>query len=111
MPNEKKDNTKKRMSMIRQHQGKIGIASKANLLEACLTQQCDTFIDVNIGSFMTWAIARTIVCKKYLFGVCQRYNKRMVAPFAVVTDVHSLLAFAIGRSNNTIKINDRLGKK
>jgi hypothetical protein len=53
-------------------------------------------------------VAGSIDQTEHLPGVAQRYHQGMVAPSAIIGDVHTGFAFAGGRHQGTIEVNQRL---
>ena len=72
----------------------VGVAAQEHLAKAALQTNPYGAIDLGRGPFVRGAIAGTVDDAEDFAGVGQRDDQRMIAPDAVVGDVHALLAFA-----------------
>ena len=70
--------------------------------------QGDGPVEVAVGVLVRRAVARAVGQEQRLTGVGQRDDQGVVAPDAVVGDVHALLAPALGRGERAIGIDDGL---
>ena len=85
----------------------VGVAAKQDRLEPGLPAERHRAVQVRIRLLVAGTIRRAVHQVERLFGVGQRDQQRMVSPLPVVTDAHALLAFAGGRRDRAIGIEDR----
>ena len=88
--------------------GKGRIAAERDFFEARPSAQCDCTIEILVGVLLAGPIAATIVDVERFARVGQRYDQGMIAPCAVVGDVHALLAFAVGFDQRSVGVDDGL---
>ena len=89
----------------------VGVAPQADLLEACCAAQGDRAVEVPGRLLVAGAIARAVDHVQRLAGVGQREHQGVIAPLALVVDVHSLLALARGLGHRAVGVEHRLGEE
>ena len=88
--------------------GKSRVAAKRDLFEARPTAQVDSTVEINVGSILAGAVAATIEDVERFARVSQGHEQGMIAPNAVVGDVHALLALAVGFHHGSVGVDDGL---
>jgi hypothetical protein len=88
--------------------GEVGIAAKQHPAEAAA--EADGQGPVHRGGcpLVRRPVARAVDQPEYLSGVGQRQHQGVVAPGAVVRDVHALLALAGGLDQEPVHVEDGL---
>ena len=84
----------------------VGVAPQADLPEACPAAQGDRPVEVEGRLLVAGPIAAAIDHEQRLARVGQREDQRMIAPLALVVDVHALLALAGGFDHRAVGVED-----
>jgi hypothetical protein len=87
------------------------VSTQQDLAEAGPNAKRDSLVQVLAGPLLRRAIAAAIEQEQGFSRIGQRDQERMVAPLAVVADVHSLLALGVGLRDGAIGVQDRLIEK
>jgi hypothetical protein len=89
----------------------IGVAAEEFILETRPAAEGDGPIELNRGVFVAGAVAGTVYHIQRFGGVGQREQQRVVAPLALMIDVHALLALARGLDHRAVGLDNRLLEK
>src|SRR5262249_54089535 len=89
----------------------IRVAAQQHLAEAAPETNLQAAVDFGSSAFVGGPIARTIDNAQYLASIGQSQHQRMVAPGAVVGDVHALLALTGGFHQGTVHVDDSLSEE
>ena len=84
------------------------VSPQQDLAEAGPNAKRDGLVQVLAGPLLRRAIAAAIEQEQGFGRIGQRDQERMVAPPAVVGDVHALLALGVGLGDGAIGVQDRL---
>ena len=89
----------------------IGVAADEHFAEAGLQADEQGAIDFAGGVLVRGPVARTIDDAENLAGVGQRHDQRVIAPDAVVGNVHALFALAGGRGQGAVQVDGGAGEE
>ena len=89
---------------VRGH-GKVGVAAQQNVAVAGVATQRDGTVQRCWGSLVRRTAATAVDDEERLPGVGQRDQQRVVAPDALVRQIHPVLAFTSGRDNRTVRVD------
>src|SRR6266566_2723544 len=85
---------------------KVGVATQRDSAESAAAAQIDGPIEIGGRSLVAGTIAAAVKHVQRLVRVRQRDQQRMITPFALVTDVHALLALAGGLDDRAVAVDD-----
>ena len=71
-------------------------------------QRAIGLVEVDVGLLVRGAVAAAVDQEQRLGGVGQRDDQRVIAPGAVVGDVHALLALGVGGDERAVGVEERL---
>src|SRR5229473_3334463 len=91
--------------------GEVGVAAQQHPSEAAAEAHGQRAVHLLGRAFVRRPIPWTVYHAEHLVGVGQRQHQRMIAPGAVVGDVHALLAGAGGWHQRAVHVDDRLLEK
>src|SRR5262249_56453145 len=86
--------------------GEIGVAAQESAAKAAAETDAEGVVDLGSGAFVRGPIAGAVDQGQDLAGVGQGDDERMIAPGAIVGDVHAALAGAAGFDKSAVAIED-----
>ena len=88
--------------------GEVSVATKIDAAEAGLAAEEDRQVELLGGGFVRGPVAGAVDEAEHLAGVGQGDDQRVIAPGAVVSDVHALLAARTGGDERAVDVEDGL---
>ncbi len=85
--------------------GEVGVAPQDRSTKPGSHAQPDRLIDLSAGLVMRGTVARAVQQTQHFAGFGQTDDQRVVAPSAIVSDVHARLALAVGSDQRAVHVD------